>query len=175
MSGKPKLIISVIHFDLGALAAALKLTEEQVQAALRDGRGAWPFSELWGEKLFEFVKHANSNQPTSDGAVALEQLRNVNVSIKALTSAGVKFQQSKFVGSNRKGTKADLVASVEACDRAIVVDITEFPSVRFIPIDGTRLVSAVHTGSLGLNGWKKTKVYNWLNETYDVSEAELAI
>lgn len=56
-----------------------------------------------------------------------------------------------------------------------MVDITEFPSVRFIPIDGTRLVSAVHTGALSLNGWKQAKLHKWLNEIYDVTEAELAI
>jgi hypothetical protein len=172
---KPTLIISTIEFDADLIANGLKLSVEQVTEAFRDGRGAWPYSEVWGEKLFEFVKHSNSNQPSSDGAVALEQLRNVNVSVKALTPAGVKFQQSKFVGFRRSGSKDDLLASVEACDRVIVVDVTDFPVVRFIPIDGTRLVSAVHTGQLGTNGWRPARLRSWLNETYEVSETVLTI
>jgi hypothetical protein len=172
---RPKLVISRVSFDVEAIASALRLTPDQVIAALSDGRGAWPFSEFWGERLYEFVKHSNTNEPSSEGAVALEQLRNVNVSIKALTKAGVKFQQSKFVGSSRSATTADLVASVEACDRVIVVDITAFPSIRFIPIDGTRLVSAVHRGELGLTGWKPQRLNSWLNATYDVSEVDLVI
>jgi hypothetical protein len=172
---KPQLVVSVVEFDAAAIAAALKLDEHQVVAALRDGRGAWPFSELWGERLFEFVKHSNTNQPSSDGAVALEQLRNVNVSVKALTKAGIKFQQSKYVGYGRKTTTDDLIASVEACDRVIVVDIAEFPKVRFIPIDGTRLVSAAHKGKLTANGWSKAQLTNWLDSTYEVSEVQLSI
>lgn len=172
---KPKLVVSIVVFDVDAIAAALKLQPEQVTAAFRDGRGAWPFSELWGERLFEFVKHSNTNEPSSDGAVALEQLRNVNVSVKSLSKAGVKFQQSKFVGFGRKTTKENLVASVEACDRVVVVDITEFPRTRFIPLDGTRLVSAVHQGKLTANGWSKAQVIKWLTETYEVSEVSLAI
>lgn len=173
MMPKPKLVISSIVFDVDAIAAGLKLVPDQVVTALRDGRGAWPFSEFWGERLYEFVKHSNTNEPSSDGAVALDQLRNVNVSVKALSKAGVKFQQSKFVGSGRRTTKADLIASVESCDRVVVVDITEFPVVRFIPIDGTRLVSAVHTDELGIAGWKRSKLSKWLDATYDVSEVKL--
>src|SRR5688500_2813713 len=101
MARKPKLVISKINFDANAIAAALKVTPEQTIAALRDGRGAWPFSELWGAHLYEFIKHANTNQPFSDGAVALGQLRDVNVSVKALTRGGIKFQQSKYVGFGR--------------------------------------------------------------------------
>jgi hypothetical protein len=172
---RPTLVISIVQFDVEAIAAALKLEPAQIAAAFRDGRGAWPFSELWGERLFEFVKHSNTNEPSSDGAVALEQLRNVNVSVKALSKAGVKFQQSKFVGFGRKTTKDDLIASVEACDRVIVVDIADFPSVRFIPLDGTRLVSAVHQGRLTANGWSRAQLGKWLSETYDVSEVLLAI
>ena len=171
----PKLIVSCVTFDVTALAKALRITPEQVVQAFRDGRGAWPFSEMWGEQLYEFIKHANSNQPFSDGAVALTQLRDVNVSVKALTKAGVKFQQSKFVGVNRSATKADLVKSVEACDRVIVVDIVEFPEVRFIPVDGTRLVGAVHIGRLTTNGWSRPQFQKWLSETYLISEISLKI
>jgi hypothetical protein len=171
----PRLVVSVVEFNVASIAKALKLEPAQITAAFQDGRGAWPFSELWGERLFEFVKHSNSNEPSSDGAVALDQLRNVNVSVKALSKAGVKFQQSKFVGYGRTTTKENLIASVEACDRVVVVDITEFPKVRFIPLDGTRLVSAVHNRKLTANGWSKARLLNWLSETYDVSEVILAI
>ena len=172
---RPSLVVSIVHFDVDAIANALKLDPPQIESAMRDGRGAWPFSEFWGEKLFEFVKHSNSNEPSSDGAVALEQLRNVNVSVKALSKNGVKFQQSKFVGFGRTTTKENLIASVESCDRVIVVDITDFPVVRFIPLDGTRLVSAVYQGKLTTNGWSKAQLVRWLDETYEVSEVSLAI
>lgn len=172
---KPSLIISRIEFDVTAIASALKISEDQAISALRDGRGAWPFSEIWGEKLYEFIKHSNSNMPFSDGAVALGQLRDANISVKALTRGGVKFQQSKYVGYGRGTDKSGLVASIEASDRVVLVDITDFPVVRFIPIDSTRLVSAAHTERLTVSGWSKAKLYEWLEEVYDLSEISLSL
>ncbi|WP_209289016.1 hypothetical protein, partial [Escherichia coli] len=72
-----RLVITRIDFDGGAIARALRLSGAEIVAAFRDGRGAWPFSEHWGARLYEFGKHGNSNQAASDGAVALEQLRDV--------------------------------------------------------------------------------------------------
>jgi hypothetical protein len=170
---KPVLVISRITFDPARIAAALHLSEPQVVIAFTDGRGAWPFSEYWGEALYDFLKHSNSNNPLSDGAVALEQLRNFNVSVKALTANGIKFQQSKDVGFGRSSTKEGLLHSLESCDRVIAVDVTGFPIVSFIPLDTTRLVSAVHRGELGTNGWKRARLQAWLHETYDVSIIDL--
>jgi len=39
----PKLVISRIDFD------ALKITPDETVTAFQDNRGAWPFSEIWGE------------------------------------------------------------------------------------------------------------------------------
>tara|TARA_B100002003_G_scaffold249527_2_gene286089 strand:- start:2101 stop:2625 length:525 start_codon:yes stop_codon:yes gene_type:complete len=171
----PKLVISRLNFDASEIAAALKVTVEDAISAFQDGRGAWPFSEIWGERLYEFIKHSNTNNPLSDGAIALEQLRNVEVSVKALTKGTLKFQQSKFVGYGRATDQQGLISSIEACDRIIVVDITEFPLVRFVPIDATRLVSAAHKGRLTTSGWRKVAFYAWLHETYEVSEVDLSL
>ena len=165
----PKLVISLVDFD------ALKIAPDETVTAFQDGRGAWPFSEIWGEHLYEFIKHCNTNNPVSDGAIALEHLRDVNVSIKALTKSGIKFQQSKYVGYGRKTDQEGLIASIEACDRIIVVNITEFPTVRFIPIDAPRLVGAAYRGTLTTSCWRKPAFYAWLHATYDVSEVTLSI
>jgi hypothetical protein len=95
--------------------------------------------------------------------------------VKALTRGGVKFQQSKYVGYGRGTDKSGLIDSIEASDRVVVVDITDFPIVRFVPVDSTRLVSAAHTNRLTVNGWNKRKFYQWLDEVYDLSEVSLAL
>lgn len=164
---RPRLQIIRVHFDTDVLSDALHISKDEVISSFRDGRGAWPFSELWGQRLFEFAKHTNSNEPLSDGLLALERLGDLKVSIKALTKAGVKFQQSKFVGYGRTTTKNDLIASLEACDRVIVVDVTAFPEVDFIPLDTQRLISAAHRGNLTKTGWSRTKFYSWVEITYD--------
>jgi hypothetical protein len=170
-----KLIISKITFDIAALSAALKISDDDVVAAFRDGRGAWPFTEIWGAKLYEFIKHANTNQAFSDGAVALKQLRDVKISVKALTGGKLKFQQSKYVGFGRKTDKDGLIKSIEECDRIVVVDLTEFPLVRFLPIDSARLVGAAHKDELTTNGWSHKQLHTWVKKTYELSEIELAI
>ncbi|MBE7184511.1 MAG: hypothetical protein INR68_08910 [Methylobacterium mesophilicum] len=171
----PKLVVTKIEFNPQSIAEALRIEPDQVISAFRDGRGAWPFSEIWGAKLYEFIKHGNTNVPFSDGAIALEQLRDVNVSVKALTRGGIKFQQSKFVGFGRRTDKEGLIASLEACDRVVIVDLTEFPTVSFLPVDGTRLVSAAHKGALTTTGWSKAALMKWLQATYAVSEVTLAL
>ncbi|OYX19612.1 MAG: hypothetical protein B7Z04_08905 [Rhodobacterales bacterium 32-66-9] len=167
--------ISKLVFDTKMIAKALHIDEDEVVKAFSDGRGAWPFSELWGQSLYEFIKHANTNQPFSDGQFAIGQIGSAQISVKALTANGVKFQQSKDVGVGRKSTKQKLVSSLEACDRVVVVDLTEFPVVRFIPIESTRLISAAHSDRLRVGGWKKNALEAWLEEVYEVSEITLQI
>lgn len=163
---KPRLQIIEVEFDVSVLSDALHISEDEVVTAFSDGRGAWPFSEFWGQRLFEFAKHVNSNEPLSDGLLALERLGDLKVSIKALTKAGVKFQQSKFVGFGRNTTKNDLISSLEACDRVVVVDIASFPKVDFVPLDTQRLISAAHRGELTKSGWSKSKFSSWIDQTY---------
>jgi hypothetical protein len=139
----------------------------------RDGRGAWPFSEMWAARLFDFIKHSNSNNPVSDGAVALDALRDVRISVKALTRGGVKFQQSRDVGIGRTSTRDRLIAAIEACDRVLVVDVVEFPVVGFVPVDATRLVGAVHRGDLTTGGWSRPRLHGWLGATYRISRLPL--
>lgn len=162
----PRIQIVRVNFDLSTLADALHLSHDEVTRAFRDGRGAWPFSELWGQKIFEFAMHLNSNEAGSDGVHALQMLGNLSVSVKSLTGSGVKFQQSKFVGSRRFGGKDELILSLEKCDRVVVVDITAFPVVDFIPVDGNRLLSAAHTGALTKGGWSRKRFYECLTQTY---------
>lgn len=171
----PKLVVSRVTFDTDAIAKALRIKAEDVIKAFRDGRGAWPFSEVWGESLHGFIKHNNTNYPLSDGAVALSQLGDFRISVKALTGNGVKFQQSKDVGAGRTSTVDGLIRSLEACDRVIVVDLVEFPLVVFIPIDTTRLIGAVNRKELGVSGWKRDRLYQWLDATYDWKWLDLAI
>jgi hypothetical protein len=99
----------------------------------------------------------------------------MKISVKALTGGQLKFQQSKYVGFGRKTDKEGLIKSIEECDRIVVVDLTEFPTVRFLPIDTARLVGAAHKGELTTNGWSNRQLYAWANTTYEISEIELAI
>ncbi|MEL6784729.1 MAG: hypothetical protein AAFO61_09910 [Pseudomonadota bacterium] len=164
-----------VQFNTDEIAKVLWLDPNQVEEAFRDGRGAWPFSEMWGERLFEFIKHRNSNQPSSDGAVSMLALGDFSISIKALSKNGVKFQQSKYVGVGRQSTRASLIESLEQCERVIVVDITQFPQIDFWPLDGGRLISAAHSGALKTSGWSPTRFYKWAKATYDVRYERLRI
>ncbi len=172
---KPKLYISRIRFDPAKIAEALRVRPDDVQRAFTDGRGAWPFSEVWGTRLYEFIAHSNTNNPVSDGVVALQQLGDFRISVKALGRKNAKFQQSRDVGSGRSATRDGLLGALEACDRVIVVDLTLFPAVSFLPLETTRLVTAVHHKRLGTSGWSKAQAYRWLDDVYDWSILDLDI
>ncbi len=65
----PKLVISRIDFDATKIADALKITPDEAVTELQDGRGEWPFSEIWGEHLYEFIKHSNTNNSVGPAAI----------------------------------------------------------------------------------------------------------
>jgi len=59
----PKLVISRVDFDATKIADALKTTPDEAVTALQDGRGAWPFSEIWGEHGLTPAEFADQLKP----------------------------------------------------------------------------------------------------------------
>lgn len=172
---KPALKVKCFTFDAAAIAAALNISTEIVQKEFRDARVTSRFSEHWGAKLYDFAKHLNTNQAGSDGAVGVGELGTVDVSVKCLTRAGVKFQKSKFVGSGRKCTPANLMESLAETSKVLVVDIRDFPTVCFVPVDTKDLMAAASAGLLTPSGWNEVKFYGWLREKFTVSRVSVQL
>ncbi|MGH8541993.1 MAG: hypothetical protein ACRETW_16000 [Stenotrophobium sp.] len=166
---KNTLKIKVCRFDSTAIASALKISENASETKFRDGRVASRFSEHWAARLYDYLKHGNTNQHGSDGEFDAGELGGVEVSVKSLTNSGVKFQKSKFVGSGRSCTHEDLIDSINDCERYVVVDITKFPEVRFVIVLSRILAKAAQAKHLTPGGWSESKFYGWLGTAFEVS------
>ena len=87
-----------------------------------------------------------------------------------LTGAGIKFQKSKNIGSSRSATQNDVYHSIAGVERVVVVDIRDFPSLTFIPLDSKWLLRQAHTGVLTATGLSATKFYGLLAAEFSMEE-----
>lgn len=156
--------VRTMTLNADQIATALKIELAAVIKEFQDGRVASRFSEHWAARLFDFHKHNGSNVPHTDGERAISNMGSLGISVRTLTKRGVKFQQSKFIGSGRMCTMDNLVCSVEATDMVCVVDITEFPSIQFVLLDTKILLKWIRDGQLAKSGLGKVKFYTLVNE-----------
>lgn len=166
---KPKLTILETTLSVEEISAALRLTPEQVVAKFQDPRVTSWFAELWGEKLFQYTAHANANFPGSDAAVAMGDIGRFDIAVRCFMRSTIKFQKSKFIGSKRSATMEDLIASIEDIERYVVVDLRNFPMLRFLPLDTKSLLRLIREGKLTTSGISPKRFDAWLTESFDIT------
>ncbi len=173
----PKDRITVVEaaFSLDDIAAALKLTPHDVIEKFRDPRITSWFAEIWGERLFGYKKHLNSNYAGSDGAIQLGDMGRFDISVRCFNTNGVKFQKSKFIGSGRRATPDDLIESIESVERYVLVDLRQFPLLRFYPIDSKALLRLIRLGKLTASGITTRAFDRWIAEAFDVTVNRIAL
>ena len=138
--------------EVAALSAALRVSDRTVMRSFLDGRVVSAWTEEWASALFGFDRSPSSNQAFSDGGRELGELGSVQVQVKTLTRGGVKFQQSKYIGSGRNCTQANLEASIEGVDKYCIVDVVEFPLLSFYLIDSKVLLREALLGNITCRG-----------------------
>jgi len=89
-----------LSFNPKKIGDALCITENQVRDEFSDGRVISRFSEYWASRLYNFQKCKSSNEAGYDGTITLK-LTKIKVGVRSLTKSGIKFQQSKYIGSGR--------------------------------------------------------------------------
>jgi len=170
---KPKLTILETTLSAEELGRALRLTPEQVVSKFQDPRVTSWFAELWGEKLFQYTAHTNANFPGSDAAVALGDIGRFDIAVRCFMRNTLKFQKSKFIGSGRSATMEDLIASVEDVERYVVVDLRQFPKLRFLPLDTKSLLRRIRAGKLTTSGISPARFDTWLAESFDITVKQI--
>lgn len=156
----------VIKLDPNKVGKAMWITPGQAERELHDGRVISRFSEYWASKIYGFEKASNTNEAGCDGYIKSGSLLVADkaVGVRSLTkSTGVKFQQSKFIGSGRDCSADDLLLSLLEVEFEIVVDITEAPTIAFIPVKTETLLDLHEKEILTCNGLPKRKFYNLLD------------
>ena len=136
----PKDFLTIVEAELSLdeLRTALRITQEDALAKFKDPRITSWFAEIWGERLFSYSKHLNSNHPGSDAKIDLGTIGRFDISDRCFNKGTIKFQKSKHIGSGRKATMEDLIEAIESVERVVIVDLRKFPLLRFFPIDSSR-------------------------------------
>lgn len=156
-------------FSLAEIAAALRIAPADALVKFQDPRVTSWFAEIWGERLFGYTKHINSNHPGSDARIDLGAIGRFDISVRCFNRNTIKFQKSKFIGSGRKATTDDLIESVESVERVIVVDLRGFPLLRFIPLDSKALLKLVRMGKLSPSGISPGRFDTWLTDSFSIT------
>jgi hypothetical protein len=163
---KATIVIVEAELSLDEIASALKLRPGDVSSKFKDPRITSWFAEIWGERLFGYTKHISSNHPGSDGAISLGDIGRFDISVRCFNTNGIKFQKSKFIGSGRHATPEDLIDSLESVERYVLVDLREFPLLRFYPIDSKLLLRLVRQGKLTASGITSKRFDAWIEESF---------
>jgi hypothetical protein len=152
------------------ISQALKITPADVISKFQDGRVTSWFAEIWGERLFKYTKHPNTNYPGSDASIDLGAMGPFEISVRSLTGAGIRFQKSANIGSGRRATQDDVDNAVASVERVVVVDIRDFPKLTFIPLDSKWLMRQAHKGVLTARGLRPGQFYDLLKSEFAIEE-----
>ena len=172
---KDKLTIVETELSLDEISRALRITPEDALAKFRDPRVTSWFAEIWGETLFGYKKHLSSNHPGSDAALNLGSLGRFDIAVRCFYGSTIKFQKSKFIGSGRSATPEDLSESIERVERYVVVDLRQFPRMRFVPLDSKALMRKVRLGTLTTAGISPKRFDSWLLENFESETVRMSL
>jgi hypothetical protein len=151
----------------------LRITPSDALVKFQDPRVTSWFAEIWGERLFGYTKHVNSNHPGSDARIGLGAIGRFDISVRCFNRNTIKFQKSKYIGSGRKASVEDLIESVESIERVIVVDFRRFPVLRFIPLDSKVLLKLIRLGKLSPSGISPGRFDVWLTEAFSITVRQI--
>lgn len=172
---KDRLTIVETELSLAELSRALRIAPDDAIAKFRDPRVTSWFAEIWGERLFGYKKHISSNHPGSDAAINLGTMGRFDIGVRCFYGSTIKFQKSKFIGSGRSATPEDLIASIESVERYVLVDLRNFPAMRFVPLDSKALLRLIRQGKLTVSGISPKRFDAWLAEVFDVTTVSIEL
>jgi hypothetical protein len=169
-ASKRRLTFWKTALSVDQISQALKITPADALAKFQDGRVTSWFAEIWGERLFKYTKHLNTNYPGSDASIDLGAMGPFEISVRSLTTAGIRFQKSANIGSGRKASQDDVDDAVASVERVVVVDIRDFPNLTFIPLDSKWLLQQAHRGVLTARGLRPGQFYDLLKSEFALEE-----
>ena len=169
---KPKrtLTFRKTALSVDQISQALKVTPDDVARKFQDGRITSWFAEIWGERLFSYKAHTNTNYPGSDASIDIGALGSFEISVRSLTKSGTKFQKSANIGSGRTATQQDVIEAIASVERVVVVDIRNFPSLTFIPLDSKWLLQHAFNRVITPSGLKPGPFYALASKEFEIQQ-----
>lgn len=163
------------ELSLEEIRRALRISAADALEKFRDPRVTSWFAEIWGERLFGYKKHLNSNHPGSDARVDLGALGRFDISVRCFNKGAIKFQKSKHIGSGRHATAEDLYQAIESVERVVVVDLRAFPTLRFFPIDSKSLLRLIRLEKLTTRGITPNRFDSWIADAFETQQMQITL
>ena len=161
LPGRDRIRVTEVTLPAKRIADSLLMREDALRVTMRDGRAAWPFSEIWAERYSHIGAPDHAGEARGYAIVALGRGR-------------VHFQRPKRFGASRSGDAHDLMADLADVREVILVDLRAFPRVDFYPLPSDHLIAAAEAGALGVNGWSGTRFDSWVSGRYDIAREKLS-
>jgi hypothetical protein len=172
---REKLTIVQAELSLDEIRTALRISTGDALAKFRDPRITSWFAEIWGERLFGYKKHLNSNHPGSDARIDLGTMGRFDISVRCFNKGSIKFQKSKHIGSGRHATQDDLYQAIESVERVVIVDLRQFPRLRFFPIDSKSLLRLIRLEKLTTSGITPNRFDAWIADAFETRVVEITL
>jgi len=144
------------------IAAALNIPLKKVRRLFKDGRVVAGFCELWAETICGVRKHKRGNGVFSDCYALMPDEEPIEVAVRTLTPQGIKFQDSRYIGTGRTCDVPRLKASIRRFDSWIVFDICNFPRIAVYKLKGRTLEEWIDSGDLRPTGLKPQRFIDLL-------------
>jgi hypothetical protein len=131
-------------WDIAALAAALHISEEDVERYFKDGRRI----SFILERRFRDSHSGWSLAPSEGSAYDLADPTGEKWEMRSISS-GTYFCPSYMVGSGRSFQEAGFLTKLDAIGGYICADITLFPDVPVFAVPSDLIRKLYHAGRLG--------------------------
>jgi hypothetical protein len=90
---KTPLTVARTTLSTDDISKALRISPEDVVSKFQDARVTSWFAEIWGERLFNYTKHASANHAGSDAAIALGDIGRFDIGVRCFYKSTLKFQK----------------------------------------------------------------------------------
>lgn len=136
-----------MEWDAEELARAFKVTVQDIQEYLTDGRRA----SFIIERRLKWEHEGWTLAPSEGAGYDLRDPEGGLWEVRSITRQGVYFNPSNQVGSGRKFNEQGLLDKLEALQGFILSDITTFPRVEVYMVPVEFVVKWYEAGKLGAN------------------------
>lgn len=144
---KKTVTVHKLELDIKSICRGFQISEEDAVEIYSDARMLTKLGEKWAAQIFK-MKEAGADCKGYD----LSKGKKL-VSVKSLTRRGANISSSVYQGAGRSGTYEQIREDFLKNDELIIVDIREFPIIKFMKFDTNLLMEWVDN-----HEWTKLKL-----------------
>lgn len=169
------LSMKVKTYNMRPVAEGIEVSEDRLIQKFRDARVGAQHATDWAADAFGYAQEIEKTSQEHDLLDLRDEDNPRRLVVRCFTDGSVTFQRSKFLGYKRKTRPIDLERSIRRLHGYILVDLRQFPTVRFMEVPAEAIAAAVHDGIIGINGLSAKLVDRFLRANFRIESEELPV